>query len=91
MTETSTFTELDQQTKDELQPPCSSRNPGRIPCQNAAEWATWLLCDVHGRRLALHCSMHLDAARLGLHRCRPCLDATGSTVLLVVLSAEPLR
>lgn len=50
------LTELDEQTREELRPPCDGRKPTR--CENLAEWAiavrcvcsmttTWFACQPH--------------------------------------------
>jgi hypothetical protein len=92
-TETEVKVEIDQQTKDELQPPCEGGWPtlnGRTPCRSAADWVCSVACEHCGPRVALDCNAHLKAFMTVGVLCRRC-RAAGRLEALALLSTEPLR
>lgn len=85
---TETRVEIDQQTKDELQPPCIARvHPDFHPCPRPSQWLVRLTCEQDRSRFVYYCDDHVGKAVAGRLLCTPC----EASHYVRVLSVEPLR
>jgi hypothetical protein len=89
-TETEVLVEIDQQTKDELQPPCDARVMS-VPCDNPASWIAWIACPQCGARAALECDQHIAELRAEWLVCTPCCKAERGNQTVRLVHSEPLR